>query len=172
MVRSGVLEAVRVELIDGVMVEVAPEYAPHASTITKLSQWLVRAAPDEVLVRIQHPLRLGDVTEPEPDVALVPYGDYDEIHPTTALLVIEVSQSSLGYDRPFKGQLYARAEIPEYWVVNLKDRVVEVYTEPKGGQYTAMRIVRPGESLRPTAVPLLATLESPVDSILPRPRKG
>lgn len=69
------------------------------------------------------------------------------------------------------GDVDARARAL-HGVVNLKDRVVEVYTEPKGGQYIAMRIVRPGESLRPTAVPLLATLESPVDSILPRPRKG
>jgi Uma2 family endonuclease len=83
-------------------------------------------------LRIQLPLVLGEYDEPFPDIAVVSGSprDYLSLHPTTALLVVEVSEASLKTDREVKGSLYAKAGIPEYWIVNLKERVVEVYREP------------------------------------------
>jgi Uma2 family endonuclease len=113
---------------------------------------------------IQLPLALSDDSEPEPDVSIVPLGDYEAEHPTTAVLVIEVSDTTLKKDRS-KAAIYARARIGEYWIVNLGARTVEVYTSPDGDRYAEARTLRPGDVLRPAAI---ADVAVAVAEILPK----
>jgi Uma2 family endonuclease len=117
-------------------------------------------------VRVQDPLALDDESAPEPDLAVVRgrHADYRHEHPARAALVVEIAESSLAFDRVHKGSLYARAGIPDYWIVNLVDRVVEVYREPGadltaavGWRYTSVDRVRP-----PGAVTLLGVPAVPV----------
>lgn len=163
MVELGLFNNERVELIGGVLVKMSPQYAPHASTVQKLMQLLVRRL-DRFTVRVQSPLALSEDSEPEPDVAVVPLGHYETEHPTGALLVIEVSDSSLRTDRT-KAAVYAAAGIGEYWIVNLGARAVEIYSTPRGERYTEVRTLGTGETLRPAALPDVAIA---VDDILPK----
>jgi Uma2 family endonuclease len=164
MVELGLFNNERVELIGGVLVKMSPQYAPHASTVQKLTELLVTHVRGRFTVRIQSPLALSDDSEPEPDVAVVSRGQYEVEHPTGAVLVIEVSDSSLKTDRT-KAAVYAAAGIGEYWIVNLGARAVEVYTVPRGESYTEVRTQGAGETLRPAALPDVAIA---VDEILPR----
>jgi Uma2 family endonuclease len=114
-------------------------------------------------VRIQLPLALSDDSEPEPDVAVVAPGDYEDEHPTSARLVIEISDSTLKRDR-IKTGLYASAGIVECWIVNLGARAIEVYSSPDGDRYAEVRTLRPGDVLRPAQL----GLELAVAEILPK----
>jgi Uma2 family endonuclease len=120
----------RVELIDGMLVRMPPIGPPHASVVDRLNELLLLALVGRARVRIQHPFAADDYSEPQPDVLVAPLADYTKDHPQEALLVIEVSDSSLAYDRKTKGKLYAEASIPEYWIVDIKARRVEVRTSP------------------------------------------
>src|SRR5262245_50843815 len=151
MVELGMFEDERVELLRGVLVKMSPQQAPHASTVQKLNRLLMAALGDRFSVRIQSPIALSDDTEPEPDVAVVPFGDYEVEHPTTALLIIEVSDTTLRKDRG-KAAMYASAGIGEYWIVNLGGRAVEVYTAPERGRYAEVRTRRVGDVLKPAAM--------------------
>jgi Uma2 family endonuclease len=153
MVAEGLFEGERVELIEGVIVELSPQDPRHAGTVQRLTKVLGRALLGRADVRIQLPLAASDESMPEPDAAVVKMGDYDEAHPTTAFLVVEVAEASLRKDRKLKADLYARAGVPEYWIVNLVDRLIEVHTEVAGAAYTRVTPVRPGESLRLRAFP-------------------
>ncbi|MEO7730789.1 MAG: Uma2 family endonuclease [Kofleriaceae bacterium] len=164
MIGLGLFEGERVELIQGVLVKMSPQYPPHASTVQRLTQLLAIRLQGRFTLRIQLPLALADDTEPEPDVAVVALGDYDDEHPTTALLVIEVSDSSLKADRR-KAAIYARAGIVEYWIVNLDARTVEVYAAPDGERYAEVRTLRVGETARPTQ---LGGVEVEVAAMLPK----
>jgi Uma2 family endonuclease len=121
-----------IELIGGELLVAEPQGAPHYTSIRKTARALERAFGPSWDVRIQGPIGLDDESEPEPDVAVVPGDpeDYRTSHPTRAALVVEVSESSLAFDRGRKGSVYARAGILDYWIVNLVDRVLEVYREP------------------------------------------
>ncbi len=122
----------RLELIGGEVVsKVAPQHAPHATGVALVLQALQRAWPN-AYARVQLPLALGLMHAPEPDVAVVSGSirDYEREHPTTAVLVVEVSDSTLAFDRSVKAALYASAGIAEYWILNLPDRVLEVHREP------------------------------------------
>ncbi len=121
----------RVELIGGEIVQMAPVGPEHSVCKTYSARPWQRRAHSEWHVRIEDPLRLGD-SEPFPDIAIVPGkpSDYRQQHPTTALLVIEIADTSLEYDRTEKMSLYASVGIPEYWIVNLVERCLEVYREP------------------------------------------
>ncbi|TMQ17727.1 MAG: Uma2 family endonuclease [Deltaproteobacteria bacterium] len=99
MVELGMFDDERVELLGGLLVKMSPQHAPHASTVQKLNELLMPQVQRRFTVRIQSPLALSDDTEPEPDVAVVPLGDYELEHPTTALLIIEVSDTTLNKDR-------------------------------------------------------------------------
>jgi Uma2 family endonuclease len=123
----------RLELIDGEIVEkMTPQNTPHSVGI-RLCELALRE-PFRVGhdVRCQLPLGLGDDSEPEPDIAVVVGAprDYLDAHPATAVLVIEVADTSLSIDRSVKSHLYARAGIPEYWILNLTDRTLEVHRQP------------------------------------------
>jgi Uma2 family endonuclease len=153
LVDAGVFDDERVELLGGAIVEMSPQSPQHAATIIRLTKLLVRAAGDRAEICAQLPFVASDDSLPEPDLALVPLGDYDDARPDRALLVVEVAVASLGKDRLLKAELYARAGVPEYWIVNLIDRVVEVHTTPRDGVYADVRSVGREAKLRLVALP-------------------
>jgi Uma2 family endonuclease len=133
LVRCGVLaEDDHVELLEGMIVASPPQGPLHASVVGDVFAALARAVGDRALVRCQSPLLAGGRSVPEPDVAVVPgrSAAYRRHHPDSALLVVEVADSSLPQDRLTKSRIYAAAGVPEYWIVNLRDSHVEVLTAP------------------------------------------
>jgi Uma2 family endonuclease len=141
LIEQGLLEDSRVELLLGTLVEMTPQGPLHANVIRRLVEQLLPAVSGRAHVRVQSPLALSDDSEPEPDVAVVPAADYDAAHPSSALLVIEVSETSLVKDRGIKAALYATTGIPEFWLVNLAEQVVEVHSHPLAGRYTDVQRV-------------------------------
>lgn len=169
MADAGILhEDDRVELIEGEIIEMAAIGSHHAACVDRLTRLLVRQAGEDAVVRVQSPVRLSDLSEPQPDLALLrPRGDfYAARHPLPpdTLLIIEVAHSTLGYDRGVKVPLYARTGIPELWIVNIDDRVVEVYGEPENGRFRKRSEVRSGAVIRPHLLPSVAVA---VDDVLP-----
>jgi Uma2 family endonuclease len=122
----------RVELIGGQLVVQEPQGSPHAVAAGLAEDALRAAFGSGWVVRVQMPVALDDESEPEPDVAVCAGRprDYLAGHPTRPVLVVEVAEASLAFDREHKGSLYARAGVPDYWIVNLVDRVLEVYRDP------------------------------------------
>ena len=112
---------------------------------------LTPALAARAIIRPRCPLAASDYSEPEPDLAVVPKANYRHEHPAGALLVIEVAESSLREDRLIKAGIYARAGIPEYWIVDIKARAVEVYRAPRDGAYPQITSHRSGEIVRPIA---------------------
>src|SRR5438093_9282804 len=163
----------KVELLAGVIVATPSSNTRHAAGIVRLSHALFRAVGDRAVVRIQLPLIAGIYSMPEPDGAVVPGAirDYDHEHPSTALLVVEVSDTSLKQDRLTKRAIYAAGGIPEYWIVNLRDDCVEVRRGPEPGsrRYTSTAIARRGEGIELVALPGVAIV---VDDLLPSPPVG
>lgn len=154
-VRAGVFPPeARFELIDGIVYDMTPQDSPH-TTCLHLALEALRSAFPSGYIRVQSPLALGSTSEPEPDLAVVPgkIGDYLHAHPTTALLAIEVSDSSLGHDRKRKIPLYARAGIPEAWILNIRRKVLEVYRDPSGGKYQTEFKLRSGDRISPLTNP-------------------
>lgn len=133
LVEQGLLDPDdRVELLDGIVVAQPPQTPLHASGIRWVDRALRRALGPEVLLSCQLPLVAGRSSVPEPDM-LVLSGraeDYRTSHPTRALLAVEVADSSLPQDRLTKSRIYAQAAVPDYWIVNLRQRVVEWYRDP------------------------------------------
>src|SRR5437899_4419873 len=171
LVDEGVLQPDdRVELLEGVIVAMAPSNAPHASATSRVADALRGAVGKRALVREEKCLILGLYSAPEPDVALVPgtHEAYDDAHPRTALLVVEVADSSLAQDRITKAAMYAGAGIVEYWIVNLRDDHVEVFRgpDPRARRYRVMRIARHGERL---TLRSLRGASVAVDELLPEP---
>ncbi len=171
---SGVFEGRHVELIEGVIVGLMTMGPPHVVGVMKAARQAERAFGDGFVVRSQMPLNVSGTTDPEPDIAVVPgeIEDYVRQHPTTALLVVEVSDTTLAYDRGKKASLYARAGISDYWLSNLIEDCVEVHRQPKkqkdapfGHIYEDVRIYRRGETIAPLAKP---DAQVPVDELLPR----
>ena len=147
----------RVELLDGEIYTMAPIGDDHIGSVNSLNYFLPQRLAGQVIVSVQNPIRLSDYSEPEPDIALLRfrpdfYGTA-KARPDDVLLLIEVAHSSLDFDRLSKLPRYAEAGIPEVWIVNLVEHVVEVYREPRGDRYTAARVYQRGESLSPSALP-------------------
>lgn len=165
MVDAGLFRGERVELWRGVIVEMSPQKSPHASAVQALTKAFVLAlAPDErAEVRVQLPFALSDDSEPEPDIAAVPFSEYRDAHPDKAFLIIEVADSSVDDDRGFKAREYAIAGVPEYWVVNIPDDVIEVHTDIVGGRYTRITPYRHGQTISPVA---FADVSIRVDDVL------
>lgn len=157
----------RVELIEGEVVEMAPIGSRHAGHVDKLVWILSRRVGEEALLRTQHPIRLGEFSEPQPDLALVrPRPDfYTAAHPgpNDAVLLIEVAESSADYDRAIKASLYARSGVREYWLVDLRERIVEVYRNPAPEGYREIQTARRGDRLTVAALPAISLT---VDEIL------
>jgi Uma2 family endonuclease len=147
MAEAGCFEDERVELLYGVIVTMSPKGPPHDSAIQQLTRLLVKSLDDRATIRVQSSFAASDGSQPEPDVAIVPQGLYRDAHPTSAFLIIEVSDSSLVVDRGIKAQLYAESRVPEYWVVNVRDAIIEVHTDIVRGAYTHVRPYRAGDSI-------------------------
>jgi Uma2 family endonuclease len=162
LVGLGIFVGERLELLDGQLVVQEPQGSSHAAIVGQIGQVLRSAFGDGWHPRLQAPLALDENSEPEPDVAVVAgvYRDYVSAHPSTAVLVVEVAESSLRLDRRLKGGLYARAALPEYWIVNLVEGVLEVYRAPQsaadaayGWVYRSAEILRPPATVTPLAAP-------------------
>lgn len=157
MVAMGFFESERVELLHGVIFAVTPPNDPsHASPLQLLGEILVLGIARRATVRIQLPLVAADESEPEPDIAIVPRGDYNEAHPDRAHLVVEVADSSLRKDRLVKGPLYAASGVEEYWVVNVAARVLEVHRYPRGDGWASVTRHGREDVIHPLAFPDLA----------------
>jgi Uma2 family endonuclease len=143
----------RIELLDGVIVEMTPQGTRHAVVIERLSHLLFAAVGGRARVRIQLPFAASEVSLPEPDVAVVQGGDYELAHPSQARLIVEVAESSLSKDRLVKARVYATAGVTEYWVIDIVAKTIEVCSDPVDGQYKQIRAARPGEVIRLLAFP-------------------
>jgi len=151
-----------VELLGGELIVAEPQGSAHCTAIGLVEDALRSALGPGWVVRAQGPIALDDESEPEPDVAVVPGSrrDYARDHPARPVLVVEVAESSLALDRLRKGSLYARAGLDDYWILNLVDRVLEVYrqpvadtTAPFGWRYASREILDPGTTAQPLAAP-------------------
>ena len=166
-VEAGAFEPdAKLELIDGNLHAMTPEGSRHALGIDKVANRLREAFGAKFYVRPQHPLAADDHSEPEPDVAVVhgPMDEYRDAHPTSAVLVVEVSHESLRYDRTVKQRLYARCGIPEYWILALPENRLEVYRKPAGGGYQSVTNHEARDKIAPLARP---DAQIVVDDLLP-----
>ncbi len=154
MVRCGILaEDDRVELLDGVLVEMSPMGEPHSLAIVWLTRSIIRQLDEFQMLGPQIPVRMAEFrSAPEPDIFVTTPDDFRSGRPKP-LLTIEVSDASLGYDRITKARLYARRELPDYWIVNLRERVVEIHRAPVDGAYTEHTVHTAGATLRPLLLP-------------------
>lgn len=161
----GFFQGQKVELLEGILVVQSPQNEPHFAAISAVQETLMRFFATGYYIRAQGPLDLGQATEPEPDIAVVvgSRADYPRDHPTTAVLIVEVSDSTLSSDRRRKGSLYARAGIQDYWIVNLVDRQLEVYRSPVpaartpyGHRYSWRNDLTPPATVSPLVLPQAA----------------
>ena len=169
MSKAGILKkGDRVELIEGVIVAMAPIGNRHLATVDRISKSFHLAVADRAIVRTQGSITLNERTMPEPDIVLLkPRDDFYESEaagPEDVMLLIEVSDSSLEYDRGEKLALYARFGIPEVWITVLPERIMEAHSEPVDGRYTLKRILSPGDSISPGCFPDIAL---PVSEVMP-----
>jgi Uma2 family endonuclease len=174
MADAGILdEDDRVELIDGEIVRMSPIGPEHAGTTKTLNRLLTLTLGDAAMIGVQDPVRLADDTEPEPDLSVLrPRADfYRDSHPVPAeiLLLIEVADTSLLADRLVKIPRYARAGIPEVWLVDLDHRRIERYRRPSAAGYEDVTTIEPGESLASVVAPKLVIR---ADDLLPQPPQG
>ena len=163
LVELGVLqEDEPVELIGGQMIVAEPKGSPHMTALGLTADALRLAFGARWVVREQAPIALDDDSEPEPDIIVVPgrQRDYRAEHPSRPALLVEIADSSISFDRHHKGSVYARAGLPDYWIVNIRRRVLEVYRNPVahdharyGWKYASVRILKPGASMAPLAAP-------------------
>jgi Uma2 family endonuclease len=153
----------RVELIEGEIVEMNPIGSRHAACVGRLTKLLERLAGDRSIVWVQNPVQIDDSSEPLPDVALLKLRDdfYAQANPQAAdvLLLIEVADSSVEYDRDIKIPLYAESGVIEVWLINLPKETVEIYSRPLDGKYQETRLVKRGESISTKSIPTL-TIEA------------
>lgn len=152
----------RIELIGGELIVREPQRTPHSTAIELALDALRAAFGPGWRVRVQLPVALDEESEPEPDIAVVPGSprDYLPSHPSSPVLILEAAESSLALDREIKGSLYARAQIVDYWIVNLVDHVLEVYRDPVaapaspyGWRYASVTTRQGADVVTPLAAP-------------------
>jgi Uma2 family endonuclease len=147
----------RVELIDGEIIDMPPPGSLHAGTVDQLAAILLRALGEKALVRVQNPARLDHYSEPQPDLALLrPRSDhYKSAHPLASdlLLVVEVADTSLRYDRDVKTALYAQHGIPEVWLIDVRDKRLVRYRNPAEGIYASVDEPDLSASIEVSAIP-------------------
>ena len=156
MVEAGLFQRERLELIRGELVVMSPIGVRHAMVVTELDKTLQRACPDGLVVRCQQPLICADESEPEPDLAVVPFDPAPTTHPTRAVLVVEVADSSRDADLVGKAALYAESDVDEYWVVDLDAGCVHVHRGRAAGAWTEVTVHAAEAPLTTTALPALA----------------
>jgi Uma2 family endonuclease len=158
MIAAGILTARdRVELLDGQIIEMAPQEPPHAATTSSFGNDFVFLFAGKAWVRQQLPITIAPNSEPEPDIAVVRIDPnrYRDRHPVAEdiYLLIEVSDSTLNYDRQRKAKVYAQAKILEYWVIDVNQRQVFVFREPQGGIYQIEQVLQVDAAIAPVAFP-------------------
>ena len=158
MAATGVIPpGARVELLDGQIVDLMPIGPFHAGTVNRLNRFLTRLSQGRWLVAVQNPIRLHEHSEPQPDVLLLKPADddYTSRHPTPAdvFWLIEVADCTVESDRTDKLPAYARAGVPEVWLLNLPEKVLEVYRDPNFTGYSSHTVLRAGQEARPLAFP-------------------
>lgn len=158
MVDQGMFEDERVELLRGVLVTMSPQGGPHSTITAWFAQRLIRLLDESFEIRSHSPFAASDDSEPEPDVSVSRHVPRSYEHPNTALLLIEVAESSLRKDRLIKAAIYAEAGIPEYWIVNVSgdEMVVEVHSDPRPSGYARVEQLRSGDILKPVELPQVA----------------
>lgn len=174
LVDAGVFGATdHVQLLDGFIVAEPPARPPQASMVGRVADALRRVVGERALINVQQPFEAGPNSVPEPDVTVIPgtRDDYDTRHPDAAWLVVEVADSSLPQDRLTKAPVYAAAGIPEYWIVNLRERCVEVHREPRRAEarFAVTTIARRGEAIELAVLPGARVR---VDELFPVRRPG
>jgi Uma2 family endonuclease len=166
MGEAGILhEDDRVELIEGELVEMTAIGTRHFSCVNRLNRLLVVNVGDEAIVSVQNPVRLNEYTEPQPDLTVIRPRDYSLSlpGPEDVLLLIEVSDTTLAYDRGVKLPLYAKAGIREVWIVDLTRETVGRHTDPSGEVYRRAERLRRGQTLESISLP---GLTPSVDEVL------
>ena len=158
MADAGILsENDRVELLDGDIIVMPPIGDWHAGGVKLFANTFPSALQGRAMIAVQDPVRLDEYSEPQPDMMLLQWRDdfYRNGHPAPGdvLLLIEVADTSVGYDRNAKLPVYARAGIPEVWIVNRPARRIESYSDPSGSAYSTVRHFSPGETVAPQAFP-------------------
>ena len=158
MAKVGILaQNDRVELLEGDLIVMPPIGDWHAASVDRFTNVLPPRLQGRAIVRVQNPTRLNKRSEPQPDVMLLRWRDdfYQGGHPGPGdvLLLIEVAETSVDYDRGAKLSAYARAGIPEVWIVTRENRRIEAYTEPEGGAYARVRHAEAGARIAPQAFP-------------------
>lgn len=167
MIAAGLFDpGERVELIDGEILQMTAQGSAHFTAVRLAEEALRKAFGAGFDVRVQGPLGISRSSEPEPDVAVVRGAprDYRDAHPSTAVMIVEVADTSLEYDRQRKRSLYARAGLQDYWIVNLEDRCVEVYRDPEQASYRSSQRFFAGDQVSPLATP---EARIPVEEMLP-----
>ena len=167
MAEAGILTREdRVELLDGEIIAMVPIGSRRASCVDSLSELLFEGLQGRAILRVQGPVRLDAASEPQPDLMLLKRRDYSRSHPgpDDALLLIEVSDTTIDFDRNEKLPIYARSGIPEVWIVNLDARSVEVYSAPVNGEYAESRLIGTDGSLTPTR---FEDMSLPVSRVIP-----
>ena len=163
----------RVELLDGQIYVMSPIGSEHAACVDRLTRLFVLRTGDDAVVRVQNPIRLNENSEPEPDLALLePREDaYASEHPgpESVLLIVEVADTTLTYDRTEKLVCYASNDIPEYWIVNLQNQTLECYYNPSGDEYRERRTLEREGTVAPR---FDDALELAVADLLPAPVEG
>lgn len=154
LVALGAFEDERVELLRGTLVTMSPQGGPHAAVASWLAQVLIRSLDETYDVRTHSAFAASDDSEPEPDVSVARRAPGHVEHPSAALLLVEVAQSSLRKDRMLKAPIYCDARVPEYWIVDISgdELCVHVYTQPTRDGYARVEVARAGDVLRPIAL--------------------
>jgi Uma2 family endonuclease len=155
LVERGTFDDERVELLYGTLVRMSPQGIDHAGAVEWFVRELIIALGRDYRVRGHSPFAASDDSEPEPDVVVAQVSG-EHAHPSAALLLIEVSESSLRKDRGVKAAIYAANGAPEYWIVDLQRAIVLVHTQPVAGRYTRIETLDVTATLRPIAVPEVA----------------
>jgi Uma2 family endonuclease len=148
LIALGAFEDEKIELLDGELVAMSPIGTAHNSVVQRLNELLVLALHGRAWVRCQLSFAASDLSETEPDFIVAERREYDHDHPSQAHLIIEVAESSLVKDRGRKLRLYATCQVPEYWIVNLVDRCIEVYRDVDGPTYARMDRFERGQSIQ------------------------
>jgi len=150
---QGCFEDERVELLFGMVVKMSPIDPAHCESVDRVADFLREALHGRARVKLQAPFAASEWSEPEPDVFLVPTGEYWKAHPDRAFLVVEVARSSLRRDRGPKAMLYAMSNVEEYWIVDHEHGVVEVLRDPRGGTWLSQSTFERGETISPQRFP-------------------
>jgi Uma2 family endonuclease len=146
----------RIQLLDGELIELSPQGAPHAGLVEALTERLVPALVGRARVRVQLPIVTDEYSEPEPDLAVIPADEPRDRHPERALLIIEVADSTVRLDLIRKARIYAAAGVPTYWVIDVDRDVVHIHTEPTSDGYAT--VVEHGPDDRLDACGVVLTL--------------